>query len=153
MSPAKKKPGLTVAIGIGKPKGDLSGPGPLEKPPGGAAPKPKPYGGGAPKPPTPPPSEDPADEMGEGAADESGESPQDEQNEEYGEKLISDMSAPLAAAGVAPEHVKPVLSALFRAIADCIDKEDQGGDQGPEGADMGGAPPMAGGGAGGAGGY
>lgn len=153
MAPKPKKPGLTVAIGVEKPKSDLSGPGPLEKPKAGPPKPSKPYGG-SPKPPTPPPSEDPMDEMGEGAP-EGDETPAEENNEEYGEKLISDMSAPLAAAGVAPEHVKPVLSALFRAIADCIDKEGQGGDEGA-GADMGGPPPPGAGGPppmGGQGGY
>lgn len=88
----KKKPGLDVAIDIGKDKA-------------------------------------PADPMGE-----AGESAADEGAEEYGDKLIGDMTKPLLDAGMDPDTAKHTLAGIFEAMGKCL-RGDSGGPP-----DMGGSP-------------
>lgn len=89
----KKKPGLDIAIG--KPKGGLDAPDPVD------APK-------MPKMPDP---------------EEAAESPDEESSEEYGAKLISDMTAPLISLGLDEATAKSTLGEMFAAAAKCLSGE------------------------------
>ncbi len=111
MFPPKKKPmpkpGLKIDIMAAKkpPVDDLESPDPVE---GKAAPDPD---------------------------DEAAESPEDEGGEDYGAKFLSDMTAPLIAAGLDAGAAKKTLAAQLRAGADCLDGgegEDSGLDGGTE---------------------
>lgn len=83
----KKKPAVTVAIGVGKPKGpgpDLGAPDPLEGKPD--------------------------------AAEEAAESPDEEKSEEGGGDLLGAMTKPLVDAGLSDEDAKSMLSSIFDAL-------------------------------------
>jgi hypothetical protein len=87
----KKKPGVTVAIGIGKPKvGDLGTPDPLEKALGSA--------------------------KGPSAAHEAAETPEYEEQEETGAGMIDAMTQPLVDAGLSGEDAKSLLADIFDAV-------------------------------------
>jgi hypothetical protein len=134
MFPAKKKPAIGVMIGLG-PKGDSRDGPPMP-------PKYKAGGGdsagdmpmGAPKPKDP-------------MAHEAAESPAMEGGEEYGAKLLSDMTAPLIQAGMPEEHAKTTLAGIFDAMAKCLRGEGKSGMGG--GMDDGGGDDGMGGSAGG----
>lgn len=67
------------------------------------------------------PAPDPAEEEAEPAAEEG--------DEQYGAKLITDMTAPLLAAGMDAATAKSTLADMFRAMADCLSGE---GDAAPD---------------------
>jgi hypothetical protein len=119
MFPPKKKPAIGVMIGSAgdspmPPKYKGAGADDGSGAPPAAAPKPK-------------------LEIGIGGPPEAGESPADESGEEYGAKLISDMTTPLIAAGLDDMSAKHTLASIFDAMAKCLRGEGEG--------DAGAAPP------------
>ncbi len=71
--------------------------------------------------------------------EEEAESPAEEGDEQYGEKLISDMTAPLISAGMDAATAKSTLADMFRAAANCLSGEGEGDSS--EGAAVGGGLP------------
>jgi hypothetical protein len=138
--PKKKSPAIGVMIGLG-PKGD-DGSAPSMPPKykssgsssgnGGGSPD---MGGGGdtPMPPKPKPAAVAPPAMGN-PAHEAAETPGQESGEEYGAKLIGDMTEPLLAAGMPPEHAKTTLASIFDAMAKCL-RGEESSDAGSEADD------------------
>lgn len=90
----KKKPMLAIGVEIGRPKG---GPPPLDTPGKKLAPVAE-----------------------ESPAHEATESPEEEQGEDYGTKLLSDMTRPLTEAGLSDDEAKSLLADIFDAVSNCL---------------------------------
>ncbi len=112
-APKPKKPGVDVAIMVGKPK--TGGPPPLDTP----GKKPSPFGASA----------APTDE--ESPAHEATESPAEEGAEDYGAKLTADIDNVFSEVGIDPTEGRQIASRLFSAVAKCLSGGSSGeGDQG-----------------------
>jgi|ERR1051326_5181299 hypothetical protein len=86
----EKKPGLMIAVGVPKEPPRMGAPGSKREPP--------------------PPAPD----------DEAAEPPAEEAGEDYGARLLSDLSKPLTDLGMGDEEARSTLADIFTAAARCL---------------------------------